>query len=284
MELADLSAYKSYRWIVADPRFLGGSPAIRGTRYPVSHLLESLAAGSSYSEIGQTYSIGPIDEAIREALLLAAEAVRSFDTADSDPFTTLAASLTEEKPANWRSLLLAALLPRYSEQVNSFEIDFSYGLGSGNPRIRFDSDADLFGWFRAQSDVLADHLGVLRQLLFFAYPSGLDALDEVDVVPIVKRLSQRIGAVWVNIWLWKLSYQDVVAEDRFRTLLDIAPKMADGAIGRLARLAEHLVLISEGIVTDQDVPSREDFIAIDIPDGLSEAIANECERIGSSWS
>lgn len=38
-------------WIVSDPEHLGGNPRIKGTRIPVSLVLESIAAGMSISEI-----------------------------------------------------------------------------------------------------------------------------------------------------------------------------------------------------------------------------------------
>jgi uncharacterized protein (DUF433 family) len=43
------------RWIVSDPQHLGGNPRVRGTRIPVSLVLESVAAGLSVSEIVDAY-------------------------------------------------------------------------------------------------------------------------------------------------------------------------------------------------------------------------------------
>jgi uncharacterized protein (DUF433 family) len=42
-------------WIVSDPEHLGGNPRVRGTRIPVSLVLESLAAGMSAAEIVDAY-------------------------------------------------------------------------------------------------------------------------------------------------------------------------------------------------------------------------------------
>jgi uncharacterized protein (DUF433 family) len=42
-------------WIVADPEHLGGSPRVRGTRFSVAIILESLAAGMSIAQIVDAY-------------------------------------------------------------------------------------------------------------------------------------------------------------------------------------------------------------------------------------
>jgi len=39
MSTEDLKPFKDYRWIVADPRLLGGKLAVRGTRFSVSFIL-----------------------------------------------------------------------------------------------------------------------------------------------------------------------------------------------------------------------------------------------------
>lgn len=66
-------AYKSFRWIIADPDWLGGKPTIRGTRLSVAHLLECLGAGMSLDEINEGFGGGVSPEALKEALQVAAE-------------------------------------------------------------------------------------------------------------------------------------------------------------------------------------------------------------------
>ena len=64
--------YKDYRWIIADPEWLGGKPAIRGTRLSVSQILECLSAGMDLAEINQSFGGGVPAEAIPEVLSVAA--------------------------------------------------------------------------------------------------------------------------------------------------------------------------------------------------------------------
>ena len=66
-------AYKNFRWIIADPEWLGGKPAIRGTRLSVAHVLECLGAGMDLDEINQSFGGGVSAEALAEALQVAAE-------------------------------------------------------------------------------------------------------------------------------------------------------------------------------------------------------------------
>lgn len=66
-------AYKNYRWIVADPEWLGGKPALRGTRLSVAHVLECLSAGMTLDEINQSFGGGVSQEAFQEALQVAVE-------------------------------------------------------------------------------------------------------------------------------------------------------------------------------------------------------------------
>lgn len=73
MTRAEPKAYKNYRWIIADPEWLGGKPAIRGTRLSVAHILECLGAGMTLDEINQSFGGGVTAEALREALQVAAE-------------------------------------------------------------------------------------------------------------------------------------------------------------------------------------------------------------------
>jgi uncharacterized protein (DUF433 family) len=65
--------YKHYHWIIADPEWLGGKPAIRKTRLSVAHVLECLAANMSLDEINESFGGGVSAEAIHEALQAAAE-------------------------------------------------------------------------------------------------------------------------------------------------------------------------------------------------------------------
>jgi uncharacterized protein (DUF433 family) len=66
-------AYKSYKWIIADPEWLGGKPAILGTRLSVALILECLSAGMSIAEINESFGGGVTPEAIQEALSVAAD-------------------------------------------------------------------------------------------------------------------------------------------------------------------------------------------------------------------
>ncbi len=66
-------SYKHYRWIIADPDWLGGKPAILGTRLSVAHILECLSAGMSLDDINESFGGGVPAEAIQEALQVAAE-------------------------------------------------------------------------------------------------------------------------------------------------------------------------------------------------------------------
>jgi len=64
--------YKQYRWIIADPEWLGGKPAVRGTRLSVAHILECLGAGMSLDEINESFGGGVPPEAMQEVLQVAA--------------------------------------------------------------------------------------------------------------------------------------------------------------------------------------------------------------------
>jgi len=73
--------YKDYKWIVADPRLLGGKLAIRGTRLSVSLILECLAAGMSLREIDDAFDSAFPHEALPEILKVASELADSFHVA-----------------------------------------------------------------------------------------------------------------------------------------------------------------------------------------------------------
>jgi uncharacterized protein (DUF433 family) len=73
MELADL--------VVNDPNIMHGVATIRGTRIPVSVILDSLAAGATEAEILDDYpSLTPasIKAALRYAAVLAREEVLPY--------------------------------------------------------------------------------------------------------------------------------------------------------------------------------------------------------------
>jgi uncharacterized protein (DUF433 family) len=75
------SAYKNYRWIVADPQLLGGKLAIRGTRLSVSLILECLAGGMSVEQINDSFDSAFPSEALPEVLKVASELADSFHVA-----------------------------------------------------------------------------------------------------------------------------------------------------------------------------------------------------------
>jgi len=66
-------AYKSYKWIIADPRFLGGALAVRGTRLSVSLILECLANGMTLDDIDESFERTFPREALSEILKVASE-------------------------------------------------------------------------------------------------------------------------------------------------------------------------------------------------------------------
>ena len=73
--------YKDYRWIVADPRLLGGGLAIRGTRLSVALILECLASGMTLEDINESFDHAFPPEALPEVLKVAAELVASVHVA-----------------------------------------------------------------------------------------------------------------------------------------------------------------------------------------------------------
>ncbi len=64
------------RWIQSDPDIMMGKPVIRGTRIPVSLILEKLAAGETVEQILRAHP-RLTEEAIRAAFAFAAEAVKA---------------------------------------------------------------------------------------------------------------------------------------------------------------------------------------------------------------
>ncbi len=75
------TAYKQYRWIVADPDLLGGKLTIRDTRISVSLILECLANGMTLGEINEAYDHVLSQDALSEALKVASELTESFHVA-----------------------------------------------------------------------------------------------------------------------------------------------------------------------------------------------------------
>ena len=74
MKRSKIKAYRRYHWIVKDPDYLNGRLALRGTRLPVSLVLQCLGEGMTVREIKRTYTDFP-DEALKEVMLVAAEAL-----------------------------------------------------------------------------------------------------------------------------------------------------------------------------------------------------------------
>jgi uncharacterized protein (DUF433 family) len=77
MSTSEPKTYKDYRWIVQDPELIGGHLAIRGTRLPVSLILECLASGFDLAEIMKQYPTFP-SEALSEVFKVAADATESI--------------------------------------------------------------------------------------------------------------------------------------------------------------------------------------------------------------
>jgi uncharacterized protein (DUF433 family) len=74
MKRSNIKTYKGYRCIVKDPDYVNGRLAIRGTRLPVSLVLQCLGEGMTVREIKSTYTDFP-DEALKEVMLVAAQAL-----------------------------------------------------------------------------------------------------------------------------------------------------------------------------------------------------------------
>lgn len=81
MEASEPKAYGNYRWIVADPRLLGGSLAIRGTRLSVSLILECLSNGMTLEDIDESFNRTFPHEALSEVLKVASELAGSVHVA-----------------------------------------------------------------------------------------------------------------------------------------------------------------------------------------------------------
>jgi uncharacterized protein (DUF433 family) len=66
-------AYKNFRWIIADPDWLGGKPARRTIRISVSQILECLSAGMTLDDINESFAADISEEALAEVLSVGAE-------------------------------------------------------------------------------------------------------------------------------------------------------------------------------------------------------------------
>jgi uncharacterized protein (DUF433 family) len=73
--------YRDCRWVVADPRLLGGGLAIRGTRLSVALILECLANGMTVTDIDESFGGAFPHEALPEVLRVAAELADSYRVA-----------------------------------------------------------------------------------------------------------------------------------------------------------------------------------------------------------
>ncbi len=81
MQSGETRSYKDYRWIVADPRLLGGGLAIRGTRLSVALILECLANGMTLDDLDESFEHTFPREALPEVLKVASELAESFRVA-----------------------------------------------------------------------------------------------------------------------------------------------------------------------------------------------------------
>jgi uncharacterized protein (DUF433 family) len=73
MQTFEPKPYKNYKWIVADPRLLGGDLAIRGTRLSVALILECFANGMTLDDIEESFDRTFPRESIAEVFTVASE-------------------------------------------------------------------------------------------------------------------------------------------------------------------------------------------------------------------
>ncbi len=73
MQEHEFRAYKSYKWIIADPSVLGGALAVRGTRLSVSLILECLSNGMTLDDIDESFERTFPHEALPEVLKVASD-------------------------------------------------------------------------------------------------------------------------------------------------------------------------------------------------------------------
>ena len=77
MKTPTRKAVEIARGIVVDARVRFGQPTIKGTRVPVSALLDELAAGSDIKEISREYGVTQDD--VRAAIRFAAQLLATED-------------------------------------------------------------------------------------------------------------------------------------------------------------------------------------------------------------
>ena len=81
MEHWEPRPYRDFKWIVADPRLLGGGLAVRGTRLSVSLILECLSNGMTLKDIDESFDYSFPHEALPEVLKVASELAGSVHVA-----------------------------------------------------------------------------------------------------------------------------------------------------------------------------------------------------------
>ncbi|MCI0461889.1 MAG: DUF433 domain-containing protein [Gemmataceae bacterium] len=77
------------RYIVADPKVCHGKLTFRGTRIFVAHVLDQVADGRDFESISEAWGGAVSQEAIKEAVRLAREALLTYwsqmEIRDADP-------------------------------------------------------------------------------------------------------------------------------------------------------------------------------------------------------
>ena len=68
---AELKAYRDYRWIVQNPRMLGGALSIRGTRLSVRLIPECLSNGMTLDDIDEAFDHAFPHDALSEVFRVA---------------------------------------------------------------------------------------------------------------------------------------------------------------------------------------------------------------------
>lgn len=80
-EIQSVDEKLKFKWIVADPRLLGGGLAIRGTPLSVGLIRECLANGMTLTGIDESFDRAFPHEALPEVLRVASELASSFHVA-----------------------------------------------------------------------------------------------------------------------------------------------------------------------------------------------------------
>jgi len=92
--------------IVIDPKVCHGQPVVRGTRTPVTVILDCLAGGDSFEAVQQAYSITVED--IRACLAFAAEKLLQMTREPGAAATTAGSGEATALAAEFRSLEAAS--------------------------------------------------------------------------------------------------------------------------------------------------------------------------------